>query len=45
MDTFRLIVGSVIILGGIVYIFQGNWGLVLAGLGLVAESIKQALSK
>ncbi|MEK6906836.1 MAG: hypothetical protein AABW81_04420 [Nanoarchaeota archaeon] len=43
-DPIHLIAGVCLILGGLLYIFNnGNWGLVVASIGLLVEAIKQVI--
>ena len=43
-DPLHLIVGVMLILGGVLYMFKlGNWGLLVASIGLLTEAVKQVV--
>jgi len=43
VEPINLIVALIIITGGVVYIFNNPWGIVIASLGLVIEAVRHAL--
>ncbi len=44
MDPLHLIVGVMLIVGGLLYMFNsGSWGMVVASIGLLMEAMKQVL--
>ena len=43
IEIYTLLTGLVIIIGGIIYIFNSSWGIVVALFGLIMEAIKQVL--
>lgn len=44
MDPIHIITGVLLILGGVLYLLnQGNWGLIIASIGLLTEAIKQVV--
>ncbi len=43
-DPTHVITGLLLILGGILYIMNlGNWGLIVASIGLLMEALKQVI--
>lgn len=44
VDPIHLIVGVLLIMGGVLYLVNfGNWGLIVASIGLLMEAIKQVV--
>lgn len=45
IDPIHLITGVMLLSAGVLYMFNyGNWGLVIASIGLLTEAIKQVIS-
>jgi len=44
IDPFYLIVGTLLISGGLLYMIKlNNWGLIVVSIGLLMEAIKQVI--
>ena len=44
VDPVHIITGTLLILGGALYLInQGNWGLVIASIGLLMEAFRQVI--
>ena len=44
IDPLQLIIGVMLISGGLLYMFNfGNWGLIVASIGLLMEAMKQVV--
>jgi len=44
VDPLHLIIGIMLVVSGFLYIFNfGNWGIIVASIGLLMEAMKQVL--